>query len=173
MSDVLISWCNSLNLRHPVGTLEESFSNGFLFGDLLRLYNQQHDFPAAFRDSTRTADIVANFKALQPTLVRMGIKVGAQLVEDVMHAVPGAAPRLLYEIKSKLALLERVEVGRPKPGLYKTLANIQVLFLESGPHHEVCSDRAYRVPPGPHAQARLRRPHAHELSRIAPGARRR
>ena len=126
MSDVLVSWCNGLNLGHTVVSLEESFSSGYLFGSLLRLYNQQHDFPSAFRDSNRTADVVANFKALQPTLVRMGIAVGAQRVEEIVHAVPGAAPRLLYEIKSKLALLERVEVGRPKPGLYKTLANLQV-----------------------------------------------
>ena len=126
MSDVLIEWCNSLNLRHHVVSLEESFASGFLFGELLRLYNQQHDFPAAFKDSSRTADVVANFDALQPTLVRMGIAVGAQHVEDIVHAVPGAAARLLYVMKSKLALFERVEVGRPKQGVYKTLANLQV-----------------------------------------------
>ncbi len=128
MSDVLASWCNAIPLSRPVETLESSFANGFLFGDLLRRYNQQHDFPT-FRDSRHTEDVVKNFDSLQTTFVRMGIKVSARHVEEIARCVPGAAARLLYELKSKLTMFERVEVGRPKPGQYKTIANLQVSLM--------------------------------------------
>lgn len=127
MTSVLLAWTSGLQLSHPVRTLEEDFRNGYLFGEILNKYNQQHDFIASFRNTDRADDIIRNYTCLQPTFARLGIKFNRVHLDSMIKGAKGVAARVLYEIKTKLESIEKVQVGRPLPETStKVVINLEV-----------------------------------------------
>ena len=100
MSAVIGNWLNKeLVLSRRVDSFEEDFRNGFLFGELLNLYQLQPDFPQFVDDFTPNAK-VNNFKRLQPTLRNLKIKIDSRIANDIIQEKPGAALGLLHKIRS-------------------------------------------------------------------------
>lgn len=82
--------------------------------------------PGPFRDTDRVEDAARNFAGLLPTLQRLGIKVSPTTVQDIVRGRAGCATRLAYDLYSRLAVLERVRVGRGTDDVPKPLVQAQV-----------------------------------------------
>lgn len=128
MSGILLNWANSLGLSRAASSIENDFSNGYLFAELLAKHNQLDAFSkGAFRDTARVQDAANNFAAMSPTLVRLRITVSPTQITEIIRGKPGAAGKLLYDCYSKLALIDKVKVGRaseeaPKPLVQATVS---------------------------------------------------
>ena len=145
MAAVLSQWCNDgvrLSRRVSPTSLEADFANGFLLAELLAKHNQlplsssllptpSHSipaavsFPASFRDDARAESVIANFAALEPTFARLGVALNARTVAALVRRRPHVAQALLYRLKTQLAVLERVVVGRAPADGAKALARLQ------------------------------------------------
>ena len=102
MAEILANWINNeLELSKHVDNFEQDFSNGFLFGEILKRYNQQSDFEDFSKKATRDSK-VNNFCLLEPTLKSLSIKFNTQLVDDIMKEKRGAAMRILIQLKMAL-----------------------------------------------------------------------
>jgi len=128
MSALLLSWCNSFGLSREAVDLESDFSNGALFCDLLVRHNQL-EAGVGVRDTSRADDAARNFSLALPAVHRLGIRLTSRDVQDVIHAKPGAASKLLYSLYSKLAMLERTRVGKESSETPKPLMQMQVCVL--------------------------------------------
>ncbi|RYY39091.1 hypothetical protein EON62_00010, partial [archaeon] len=120
------------------------------------------DFPAAFRDTARSDDIVKNFSALQPTIMRLGIKFTARQVDAIIKGTPGVVARVLYEIKTQLSRLERFPVGTMREDAGKPVINMQVCGGGGG----CCGGGNVHTSAGTHAptsRTRARAPHIMQM----------
>ncbi|CAM9498234.1 unnamed protein product, partial [Phaeothamnion confervicola] len=95
-----------VRLAPSVLNIEEEFSNGFLFGEILHLYNQQVDF-SLFWDRPTAEAKVNNFCLLEPTMRDLGVPFSAKVACAVMRGEPGAASSVLYQLKMVLERLQR------------------------------------------------------------------
>ena len=102
MARIILHWLNDeVKLSHEITSLSEDFKNGYLLGELLHKYNQQHHFDKFIDRETPDAKI-ANFCLLEPTMRQIGVHFNSQVAYDVMNAKPGAMKTLLYEIRTVL-----------------------------------------------------------------------
>ena len=128
MSGILLNWANGLGLSRAASSIENDFANGYLFAEVLARHNQLDAFKAGgpFRDTARVQDAANNFAAISSTLVRLRIGVSPTQITEIIKGKAGSASKLLYDIYSKLALIEKVKVGRPTDEAPKPLVQAQV-----------------------------------------------
>lgn len=102
MAEILANWVNNeLELSKHVDSFEKDFSNGYLFGEILKRYNQQSDFEDFSKKDSRDSRI-NNFALLEPTLKSLNIKFNTQLIDDIIKEKRGAAMRILIQLKMAL-----------------------------------------------------------------------
>lgn len=119
MSSILLAWCNQvLNPKYYINSLEDDFSNGYLFGAILFAFNQIDNWPASFVNRNDRSDVIHdNFMSLYPVFSRLAIPFNSLIVKDITGRRPGAAAKVLFQLKSKLDALQSVPinvVGRPR-----------------------------------------------------------
>ena len=110
MTELLCEWVNeSLGLDPPTGprSLELDVTSGYLLGCLLERYNQLDPASANKLKDKRDSDAhVSNYCAIEPTMRALKIKFDAQVASALMGAKPGAASRVLYQLKMALDRIE-------------------------------------------------------------------
>ena len=117
-------WLNEdLRLSPPVTSFEEDFANGYRFGQILNMFNQQVDF-SQFTDDDKSDTKIHNFSRLRPTLDRLQVPFDTRTVQYLMAGKRGAAVKVLYQLKTSLEEMTATQVGRHKGDQLK-LAQIQ------------------------------------------------
>ena len=110
MTELLCDWVNeSLALDPPTAprSLENDVASGYLLGCLLERYNQLEGKEAHKLKDRRDSDAhVSNYCAVEPTMRALKIKFDAQVASALMSAKPGAASRVLYQLKMALDRIE-------------------------------------------------------------------
>ena len=112
--DILLHWLqDEVKLPGPVDDLAEHFSNGYAFAVVLHNTNQMTpaEFGQCVQDGKSDSKI-QNYCQLFPVFRRLGIKFDARVAQQLMLRKPGIAQRVLYELRTVLAPLSRVRVGR-------------------------------------------------------------
>lgn len=143
MTAVLQQWCNdTLGLSKAVGTLEDDFATGYMFAEILHKHNQLDAAQlATLKDNDIASTILHNYAVLEPVLSRIGIKLNARTVTALINKQPQVAQRILYALKTKLAVFERVVVGRPKSTGGKALAKLEPRVPK--PSYEILSNQIF------------------------------
>jgi hypothetical protein len=130
----LSAWLSSLPLpassaRSSATTLEDAFADGFALGEVLAMHNQCPSFPSSFSSALARPDAArANWNAVIPELNRLGVRVDARRASALIARAPGAAPALLFELKTHLELLAadgRGAVGRTHANGERPLLSIR------------------------------------------------
>jgi len=119
LDQVLLRWLDDMGVSVGGVSVEEAFSSGYLFAEVLSLHGQLPSFPEAFTEAREwtgprgvryTAPRVdvfrRNFAALLPELARLGVALDTRGVGALAARAPGAAQRLLYELTARLGTLE-------------------------------------------------------------------
>lgn len=102
MAELLANWINNeLELSKHVDNFEKDFANGYLFGEILKRYNQQDDFDEFSQNDNRDNKI-NNFVLLEPTFKNLKVKFNAKLIDNIMKEKRGAALGLLCQLKMAL-----------------------------------------------------------------------
>lgn len=102
MARIILNWLNEeVRLTREITSLSEDFSNGYLLGELLAAYNQQHHF-ARFIDNDTPDAKIRNYCLLEPTMRQVGVHFNSKVAFDLMNFKPGAMKTLLYELKTVL-----------------------------------------------------------------------
>ena len=102
MARIILNWLNEeVRLTKEITSLTEDFSNGYLLGELLASYNQQHHFDRFIDKDTPDAKI-RNYCLLEPTMRQVGVHFNSKVAFDLMNHKPGAMKTLLYELKTVL-----------------------------------------------------------------------
>ena len=102
MAELLADWVNNeVELSKHVENFENDFSNGFLFGELLKKYKQLDNLEDFSTKSMRDSKI-NNFVLLEPTFRCLKLKFSAQLIDNIMKEKRGAALGLLCQLKMAL-----------------------------------------------------------------------
>lgn len=102
MAELLANWINNeVELSKHVDNFEQDFSNGYLFGELLKRYNQQDNLDDFSKKENRDSKI-NNFVLLEPTFRSLKLKFNAQLIDNIMKGKRGAALGLLCQLKMAL-----------------------------------------------------------------------
>jgi hypothetical protein len=125
MSQILSEWLNEeIKLSHKINPteLDQVFRSGYLFGELLNRFNVQKDFEK-FLPSRSTDACVSNFTRLEPTLHTLGIPFNAQICRDLMAGKPGAAAKMLYQLRITLPKVEKLQADKPKETLIDKIEN--------------------------------------------------
>lgn len=106
MSHILSQWLNcDVNLSKEISPseLDSAFRNGFLLGELLDRLALQDDFKASYVNSSSVDASIKNFSSLEQTLrEKLAITLTSNSAYDLITAKPGAAAKLLYQIKSSI-----------------------------------------------------------------------
>jgi hypothetical protein len=103
MVELIETWVNNeVKLSKKIKNIEEDFSNGYLFGELLDKYNMISNF-SEYRDKDDHEIKIANFKLLEKAFRDMEIKIDKGRIFDLLNKKRGVSARFLYMIKMTLA----------------------------------------------------------------------
>jgi len=103
MVDLIEDWVNKeVKLSKKIKNIEEDFSNGYLFGELLDKFNQITNF-SEYIDKDDNETKIANFKLLEKAFRDMEIKIDKGRIFDLLNKKRGVSARFLYMIKMTLA----------------------------------------------------------------------
>jgi len=103
MTNLIEDWLNSeVKLSRNITNLDEDFSNGYLFGELLHRYQQITNFNEyKYKDDHETR--VSNLKNVETSLRDLNIKLDKGRIFDILNKKKGVAARFLYQIKMMLS----------------------------------------------------------------------
>ena len=96
--DLLSQWLKEEVGMKVLGTIEDHFSSGYAFGELLSKFNLQNDFKH-FEDSDSPDAMINNFTRLQLTFSKLKIKLDSSSASAIMSAEKGVAAKFVYDIK--------------------------------------------------------------------------
>jgi hypothetical protein len=103
MADLIEDWINNeVKLSKTIAIIEEDFSNGYLFGELLNKFNQITNFNE-YKNKDDTEIKITNFKLLEKAFRDMDIKIEKGRIFDLINKKRGVATRFLYLIKKNLS----------------------------------------------------------------------
>eukprot|EP00939_MAST-03C_sp_MAST-3C-sp1_P000955 g955.t1 len=99
MAHLLQQWLNEdVKMSRPVLSIKDDFANGYLFGEVLRRFNQLESFKK-MRDKETMHAVIDNFCCLKESLRRLDIDFDAKTVSDIRKKKSGAASLVLHKIK--------------------------------------------------------------------------
>jgi len=110
MSSVVIQWLNNevkLSKRITKESIDTDFRNGYLFAEILKQYEliDKKMFDSLFYNGNSNETTVRNYSLLESGLVqKLGLKIKANRVYDIIKGKPGEAAKLLYDIKTYIEL---------------------------------------------------------------------
>ena len=117
MAHLLYKWVNDeVVLSKKVTNFAKDFSNGYLFADLLHVYNQLNDFPEYVNKSASNAKIT-NFCRLEPVFRRLGLRFDSKIAFEIIKEYPRTAMNLVASLKNvldKISSKASAVVGRPR-----------------------------------------------------------
>jgi hypothetical protein len=106
MANIIINWINNeLKLGKKIHNIDEEFSNGYYFGEILHKNKQITNF----KDYKNKDDInnkINNFKMLEKSFKDLSIKLERAKLDDIINKKRGVAVRYLYQLKMALAKKE-------------------------------------------------------------------
>ena len=102
MAHLLYKWINEdVVLTKKVTNFAKDFSNGYLFADLLHVYNQLNDFPEYVNKSASNAKIT-NFCRLEPIFRKLGLRFDSKIAFEIIKEYPRTAMNLVAKLKNVL-----------------------------------------------------------------------
>lgn len=104
MASILLNWLNSeLQISSAISkeSLQNDFSNGYLFGKILHKYQLQDDFNK-FLAGSDAEDTLNNFDRLQPKFKLLKVPFDINIATDIIFKKPGAASQTLYHLYTAL-----------------------------------------------------------------------
>ena len=105
--DILTGWLkDEVKLDINNASIEDYFSSGYAFGELLHHFNLQPDFES-FDDSGTPDAKINNFTRLQLTLSKLKIKIDSNSASAIMTGEKGVAAKYIYDIKIALDSIEK------------------------------------------------------------------
>lgn len=103
MVDIILQWLNNdIKLSKVISNMEEDFSNGYLFGELLHKFSQITNFNE-YKNSEDEQIKITNFKLLEKAFRDIGIKIEKGRIFDLINKKRGVAARFLFKIKMTFA----------------------------------------------------------------------
>jgi hypothetical protein len=103
MVELIETWVNTeVKLSKKIKNIEDDFSNGYLFGELLDKYKMITNF-SEYTDKDDNETKIANFKLLEKAFRDMEIKIDKGRIFDLLNKKKGVSARFLYMIKMTLA----------------------------------------------------------------------
>ena len=115
--DIVLDWLNAeIGLTPPVRSFERDFSNGYLFGKLLHLYNQNPHLDR-FVDKSASNAKINNFSLLEPLFRSLRIRFDSKIAYEIITCRPSVALNLVRDLKivlEKMASRPTAVVGRPR-----------------------------------------------------------
>lgn len=129
MSELLVNWLrDDCKLSLPSNCLENAFSNGFLFGEVLFRLDFLQD-KSDFRDSdTNTARII-NFCRLYHTLKPLNIQFDVQIAIGILSRKNGIAASILLQLK----LIADEQTKQMDFGINKSFTSKNLIFRPQRP----------------------------------------
>ena len=98
----LKEWLNiNLRLSKEVKNIEEDFSNGYLFGEILHKHKLIPNFDA-YKNSSLKKDISKNYQYLSKAFVDLNIKFSDKRRNDIINKKPGISSQYLFKLKQIL-----------------------------------------------------------------------
>lgn len=106
MASLILNWLNNeVKLSKRISMIEEDFSNGYLFGEILHKYKQISNFNE-YRNKDDLNYKIRNFKFIEKAFKELSIKLERARLEDIINKKRGIATRFLYQLKMSLAKKE-------------------------------------------------------------------
>ena len=106
MANLILNWLNNeIKLSKKINIIEEDFSNGFLFAEILHKYKQIINFNE-YKNREENDYKTNNFKLLEKAFKDLYIKIERGNLEDIIQKKRGIATRYLYQIKMALSKKE-------------------------------------------------------------------
>jgi len=103
MTNLIEDWLNNeVKLSKKITKIEEDFSNGFLFGELLHRYQQISNF-IDYKNKEDHETKVSNLKNVETSLRDLNVKLDKGRIFDILNQKRGVAARYLYQIKMFLS----------------------------------------------------------------------
>ncbi len=113
MSGLLIAWLNDeVKLSRRVQSLDQDFANGYLFAELLTKLGFETD--GVVRSNEPKA-MVSNFSRISTVLSRMRVKLTPTEAKDIMTQSPGAAMRIVYQVKMEMNRRAKIAESQSTP----------------------------------------------------------
>ncbi|ORX79042.1 hypothetical protein BCR32DRAFT_294674 [Anaeromyces robustus] len=110
MSLVVVQWLNNevkLSQHITKESIDKDFRNGYLFGEILKQYEiiDKKMFESLFYNGNSQEIAIRNYSLLETSLIqKLGLKLKANRVYDIIQGKPGEAAKLLYDIKTYIEL---------------------------------------------------------------------
>jgi len=106
MADLILNWLNSeVKLSKKIKIVEEDFSNGYLFGEIMSKYNQISNFNE-YKNKDDLKYKINNFRLIEKAFKEFSIKLERAKLEDIINKKRGIATRYLYQLKMALSKKE-------------------------------------------------------------------
>lgn len=103
MAHLIEDWLNNeVKLSRNIVNIEEDFSNGYLFGELLNKLKQISNFKE-YKNREDKESKISNLKNLETVLRDLNIKVEKGKIYDILNQKKGVAARVLFQIKMILS----------------------------------------------------------------------
>jgi len=127
MSSVVLQWLNNdvqLSKRVTKENIDTDFRNGYLFGEILKRYEliDPKLFESLFYNGHSQEIAIRNYSLLETGLIqKLGLKLKANRVYDIIQGKPGEAAKLLYDIKNSIEIKKRDSfnaIGKSKSNTY-------------------------------------------------------
>jgi adenylate kinase family enzyme len=127
MAHLLYKWINEdVVLSRKVTNFARDFSNGFLFADLLHVYNQIGNVDEYINKSASSAKIT-NFCRLEPVFRTLGVKFDSKIAFEIIKEYPRTALNMVSRLKSvldKISSSASAVIGRPREDGVRRLSNM-------------------------------------------------
>jgi len=110
MSSVVVQWLNNevkLSQNITKDSIDTDFRNGYLYGEILKQYGliDKKMFESLFYNGNSQEIAIRNYSLLETSLIqKLGLKLKANRVYDIIQGKPGEAAKLLYDIKTYIEL---------------------------------------------------------------------
>lgn len=137
MAQLLFDWLNEdVGLSRKIVAFADDFKDGYMFGELLSKYHQQLNFNQFSAKGTPAAKL-NNFCLLEPSMRKIGVHFNSRVVTDIMAGKETITKNLLYEMKTALEGIYRINRQNTNQLLHGTASDQAVAVIKlSRPSYE-------------------------------------
>jgi len=106
MANLITNWLNNeLKLSKKINILEDDFSNGYYFGEILSKTKQINNLKD-FKNKDDIDNKLNNFRIIEKTFKELAIKFDSNKLDEIINKKRGVATKILYLLKMALAKKE-------------------------------------------------------------------
>ena len=135
MTDTLLFYLNTTTkLTPPIKDIEQDFSNGYYFAQILYKNKYLSSLKSFKKDASNYFDIKSNYKNLEDALLPLNIHIDESTQKDIINGIKGSAAKIIYRIKTQIdrkrinfdEMMERLNLhlnsnNKNEQNLYKTM----------------------------------------------------